>query len=76
MHVLFAEFDQRLNRLVHWDAGKPDIPDACGMRLNFNGLRRGKLVREPGRQGIGKTRANTQYRVSPFNRLFYRASAG
>ena len=30
---------------------------------------------ETGGEGIGKTGADAQYRIRPFNRLFYRAGA-
>ena len=32
-------------------------------------------MREASGQGIGKSRADAQHRVSPFNRLLYRAGA-
>jgi hypothetical protein len=32
-------------------------------------------MREAGGQGIGKSRADAQYGIRPFNRLFYRTGA-
>ena len=75
VHVLFAQFHQRFDCLKHGDAGKPDVTDAGSVRLNFYRLCRGKLMREAGGQGIGKSRADAQYGIRPFNRLFYRTSA-
>lgn len=45
------------------------------MGLHFYRLRLRQLMGKPRRQGISKTRANAQYRIRPFDGLFYRPDA-